>query len=86
MYVTEIMPVVHYTMGGIEIDSSGRALAADESEGSSTVLGGLYAAGEASGGLHGANRLGGNSLLDCAVFGNITGKHAAEYTASALSN
>ena len=47
MYAAEVTPVVHYTMGGIEIDSSGRALAAGPS---GAVLGGLYAAGEASGG------------------------------------
>merc|ERR1719265_2400698 len=40
---------------------------------------GLYAAGEIAGGVHGNNRLGGNSLLDCVVFGRVAGKHAAEY-------
>ncbi len=47
MYVAEVTPVVHYTMGGIEIDSSGRALAAGPG---TNVLDGLFAAGEASGG------------------------------------
>ena len=40
---------------------------------------GLYAAGEIAGGVHGNNRLGGNSLLDCVVFGRVSGKHCAEY-------
>merc|ERR1719313_1822033 len=44
-----------------------------------SVIGGLYAAGEIAGGVHGNNRLGGNSLLDCVVFGRVAGKHAAKY-------
>ena len=40
---------------------------------------GLYAAGEVAGGVHGNNRLGGNSLLDCVVFGRVAGKHCAKY-------
>ncbi|KAF5839785.1 FAD binding domain-containing protein [Dunaliella salina] len=83
MYAAEVTPVVHYTMGGIEIDSTGRALAAAPGVG---ALGGLYAAGEASGGVHGVNRLGGNSLLECAVFGSITGKAAVTYAVNSLSN
>merc|ERR1712061_820379 len=43
------------------------------------VIGGLYAAGEAAGGIHGNNRLGGNSLLDCVVFGRVSGRSAARY-------
>eukprot|EP00967_Tisochrysis_lutea_P005413 scaffold6475_cov18-Tisochrysis_lutea.AAC.3 len=176
MYAAEVTPVVHYTMGGIEIDSTGRALAAAPGAG---ALGGLYAAGEASGGqmhvhgaitlleredardavievwmfapghttprhmvqqrmpqtrlplppvqrhvtsrwenahamaslpwtdtlqpavsmlgpriislrsvtsVHGVNRLGGNSLLECAVFGSITGKAAVTYAVNLMSN
>ena len=41
-------------------------------------MNGLYAAGEIAGGVHGNNRLGGNSLLDCVVFGRVAGKHCAE--------
>ena len=43
------------------------------------AIDGLYAAGEIAGGVHGNNRLGGNSLLDCVVFGRVAGKHAALY-------
>ena len=64
-----IKPVAHYTMGGIEVD-----------ENSSTVVDGLYAAGEcANHRVHGANRLGGNSLLELIVFGKQAGASAAEY-------
>lgn len=43
------------------------------------IIGGLYSAGEAAGGIHGNNRLGGNSLLDCVVFGRVSGRSAARY-------
>src|SRR6185503_16136407 len=64
----EIGPTLHYFMGGIRVD-------ADTQE--STTLPGLYAAGECGGGLHGANRLGGNSLTDLLVFGKLAGDGAA---------
>jgi len=63
-----ISPAVHFFMGGVEIDEAGR-----------TSLPGLYAAGEVAWGVHGANRLGGNALTECAVFGAIGGQSAAEY-------
>ena len=66
------------TLGGIETDLSGRCLRSDGS-----VLPGLYAAGEVSGGMHGSNRLGGNSLSDLLVFGKRAGKSAAAYAATA---
>lgn len=55
-----VTPVVHYCMGGLRIDANARVVGAPE---------GLLAVGEATGGVHGANRLGGNSLLECVVFG-----------------
>jgi len=64
-----ISPAVHFFMGGVEIDERGR-----------TALPGLFAAGEVTWGVHGANRLGGNALTECAVFGSIAGQSAAEYT------
>ena len=67
-----VTPSVHYTMGGLEIDVSSRVIGAD-----GKALGGLYAAGEVTGGLHGDNRLGGNSLLECVVNGRIAGRNAA---------
>ncbi|WP_373001900.1 FAD-dependent oxidoreductase [Sulfurimonas sp.] len=64
-----IKPVAHYTMGGIEVDKNSR-----------TKIKGLYAVGEcANHKVHGANRLGGNSLLELIVFGREAGKNAAEY-------
>jgi succinate dehydrogenase / fumarate reductase flavoprotein subunit len=68
----EIAPTAHYSMGGVWV--------APEDHG--TGVDGLYAIGEASSGLHGANRLGGNSLIELLVYGRITGEHAAEYVAS----
>ncbi len=68
-YAGRVTPVLHYCMGGITIDSEGNVL--DENR---NTIEGLYAAGEVTGGVHGDNRLGGNSLLECTVFGTIVGK------------
>ena len=65
----EVFPTVHYTMGGIKIDP----------ETCASTVEGLFAAGEVAGGLHGANRLGGNSLSDLLVFGKRAGDGAADY-------
>ena len=65
----EVGPTTHYIMGGIRVDAD---------TGATTRLG-LYAAGEVAGGMHGANRLGGNSLSDLLVFGQRTGTAAAEH-------
>jgi len=65
----EVGPTCHYIMGGIRVDA----------DTSATTIPGLYAAGEVAGGLHGANRLGGNSLSDLLVFGRIAGEAASEY-------
>ena len=65
----EVGPTTHYMMGGIKVEASTAA---------STVLG-LYAAGEAAAGMHGANRLGGNSLSDLLVFGKIAGQSATNF-------
>jgi succinate dehydrogenase / fumarate reductase flavoprotein subunit len=68
----EVGPTCHYVMGGVEVDpDSGAAFGTVE---------GLFAAGEVSGGMHGSNRLGGNSLSDLLVFGKRAGEHAAAYT------
>ncbi|MEV0782320.1 fumarate reductase/succinate dehydrogenase flavoprotein subunit [Streptomyces sp. NPDC050423] len=69
----EVGPTCHYVMGGIAVDSD-TAAALD--------VPGLYAAGEVAGGMHGSNRLGGNSLSDLLVFGRRAGLHAAGYAAS----
>ena len=74
-----IQPTAHYAMGGLPTDVDGRVLA-DELK---TVIPGLYAAGEcACVSVHGANRLGTNSLLDLVVFGKRSGQHAAAYAKS----
>ncbi|WP_036968112.1 L-aspartate oxidase [Promicromonospora kroppenstedtii] len=67
----EIAPTAHYSMGGVWV----------RPEDHSTEVNGLYAIGEASSGLHGANRLGGNSLIELLVFGRLVGRAAAAYSA-----
>merc|ERR1712176_130288 len=71
-YVAIITPVIHYCMGGLEVDTNSLVVNAQ-----GKGIKGLYAAGEVAGGIHGNNRLGGNSLLDCVVFGRVAGRHAA---------
>ncbi|MEU3850553.1 fumarate reductase/succinate dehydrogenase flavoprotein subunit [Streptomyces sp. NPDC029554] len=68
----EVGPTCHYVMGGIAVESDTAA---------ARGVPGLYAAGEVAGGMHGSNRLGGNSLSDLLVFGRRAGRHAAEYAA-----
>jgi len=65
----EVGPTLHYFMGGIRVDNDSQM----------TAVPGLFACGECAGGMHGANRLGGNSLSDLLVFGWLAGKGAAEY-------
>lgn len=65
----EVGPTCHYFMGGIRVDPNTTM----------SSVPGLFACGECAAGLHGANRLGGNSLSDLLVFGYLSGKHAAEY-------
>jgi flavocytochrome c len=72
-HVAIVCPVIHYTMGGIEGNENGQVLRKDGS-----VIPGLYTAGEAMGGVHGKNRLGGNSLLDCVAFGRVSGRAASK--------
>jgi flavocytochrome c len=68
-YAGTVTPVLHYCMGGITIDKEGNVLQED-----GTIILGLHAAGEVTGGVHGENRLGGNSLLECTVYGTIVGQ------------
>jgi cytochrome b involved in lipid metabolism len=67
--VGAVGPALHYCMGGITIDTEGNVMKEN-----GTLVEGLHGAGEVTGGVHGENRLGGNSLLECAVFGSIVGK------------
>ncbi|MDQ6838960.1 MAG: fumarate reductase/succinate dehydrogenase flavoprotein subunit [Actinomycetota bacterium] len=71
----EVGPTCHYVMGGVEVDP----------DSAKSVVDGHYAAGEVAGGMHGSNRLGGNSLGDLLVFGKRAGEHAAAY-ATSLTN
>merc|ERR1712023_181353 len=73
-YVAIITPVIHYCMGGLEIDEKSRVFNSKKQ-----IIPGLYAAGEVAGGVHGNNRLGGNSLLDCVVFGRVAALDCAKY-------
>ena len=70
----EVGPTMHYMMGGIRVDADTGA----------TTTPGLYAAGEVAAGLHGSNRLGGNSLTDLLVFGRRAGEAAVEATAASM--
>jgi flavocytochrome c len=73
-HVAIMEPVLHFTMGGIEINDKAEVL-----NGTSGPFEGLYACGELAGGVHGANRLGGSSLLGCVVYGRVAGDSASEY-------
>jgi succinate dehydrogenase / fumarate reductase, flavoprotein subunit len=68
----EVAPTAHYSMGGVQVESVSHK----------TDVEGLYAVGECASGVHGANRLGGNSLAECLVFGRIVGQEAARWSTS----
>ena len=75
-YAIKVTAGVHHTMGGLKINTNTEVLKADGS-----VIPGLFAAGEVTGGVHGANRLGGNAVADFVVFGRIAGAAASKYAA-----
>lgn len=78
-YVVGIVtPLLHYVMGGIRIGVNGNVL----KKGTDQPLQGLFAGGETAGGVHCKNRLAGNSLVDCVVFGRVSGRSAAQYNKS----
>jgi flavocytochrome c len=72
-HVAIITPVVHYCMGGVKITPKCEVMS------KTSIIPGVFAAGEVTGGVHGKNRLGGNSLGECVVFGRIAGAEAANY-------
>uniref|UniRef100_A0AC35GKD3 FAD-dependent oxidoreductase 2 FAD binding domain-containing protein n=1 Tax=Panagrolaimus sp. PS1159 TaxID=55785 RepID=A0AC35GKD3_9BILA len=74
IYVAQITPALHFTQGGLKIDRQAFVY----SEFMEKPFKGLLAAGEVTGGVHGRNRLAGNSLLECVVFGRIAGRNAAQ--------
>ena len=73
-YMVEVGPAVHHCMGGLEIDRETKVYNTD-----GEWVPGLFAAGEVTGGVHGANRLGGNAVSDITTFGRIAGRQAAAY-------
>ncbi|WP_298439772.1 flavocytochrome c [uncultured Ferrimonas sp.] len=75
-YAIEVNPGVHHTMGGVKIDNQTEIL-----DSNGKVIDGLYGAGEVTGGVHGANRLGGNAISDIVTFGRLAGEVAAKYAA-----
>ncbi len=73
-YAIQIAPGIHHTMGGVKIDTTASVISVD-----GEPIPGLFAAGEVTGGVHGANRIGGNAVADIIVFGRIAGQSAADY-------
>ncbi|KAE8421904.1 fumarate reductase Osm1 [Aspergillus pseudocaelatus] len=73
-HVALMEPVLHFTMGGIEINEHAEVLNSEKQP-----FEGLYACGELAGGVHGANRLGGSSLLGCVVYGRVAGDSASQH-------
>ena len=73
-YAGIVTPSIHYTMGGIKMNKDGEIINIH-----GNVIKGLYGAGEVTGGVHGGNRLGGNSLLECAVYGRRTARAAYQF-------
>lgn len=73
-YAIKVSPGVHHTMGGLKINTNTEVLDTNDQ-----VIPGLFAAGEVTGGVHGANRLGGNAVADIIVYGRIAGTNAAAY-------
>lgn len=72
-YAVRVKPAIHHTMGGLSVNTETQVLRAD-----GTPIGGLYAAGEVTGGLHGANRLGGDGVADIVVNGRLAGLAASK--------
>ncbi len=73
-YAALCAPAVHHTMGGVKINTNNEVLNKDK-----VAIAGLYAAGEVTGGVHGANRLGGNAVADIVIFGRNAGTNANKY-------
>ena len=96
LYVARVTGAIHYTMGGLAIDSFARVLrrhsdacetqeqceSGSDGQSQGTPIPGLYAAGEVTGGVHGANRLAGNSLLECVVYGRTAAESAVAFAVS----
>ena len=81
VYVGRVTPAVHFTMGGVVINELAEVLDVDEKR-----IEGVWAAGEVAGGVHGENRLGGSSLLECCVFGRVAGSGISRFINEAKSS
>lgn len=79
-FAVRVTPAIHHTMGGLSVNTDTQVLKAD-----GTPIVGLYAAGEVTGGLHGANRLGGNGVADIVVNGRLSGLAASKFVTSKLN-
>ncbi|KUI56183.1 Fumarate reductase 2 [Cytospora mali] len=77
--IGQVTPITHFTMGGAAINDKAQILVAEAPGSDLKPVEGLWAAGEITGGLHGDNRLGGSSLLECVVFGRTAGQEAAAF-------
>ena len=73
-HVAIVTPSIHYCMGGLEITTKGEVIGQSDKP-----IPGFYAAGEIAGGVHGNNRLGGSSLLDCVAYGRVAGRNCAAW-------
>jgi fumarate reductase flavoprotein subunit len=73
-YAIEVKPGIHFTMGGVRINTRAQVMSRHKQP-----IPGLFAAGEVTGGIHGANRIGGNSMTTLFTFGPIAGREAAAY-------
>lgn len=73
-YAVKVAPAIYHTMGGVEINTKAEVLSTNQS-----VIPGLFAAGEVTGGVHGESRIGGNAIAEVIVFGRIAGQSAVEY-------
>lgn len=80
VYIGWVTPVIHYCMGGLKINEKCQVI---DKQGNHIER--LYAAGEVTGGIHGKNRLGGNSLLECTVYGRVAGEQAMQYLNSSFN-
>jgi len=76
-----VVPVLHYVMGGIKIDPAAHALTKE-----GEIIPGLFACGETTGGIHGRNRLAGNSLVDCVVYGRVAGLSACKFISTQVKS
>ena len=76
-YAIEVKPGIHYTMGGLKINAETQVI-----DKNGKPIPGFFAAGEVTGGVHGANRLGGNSISETITFGRIAGANAVKEAAS----